>query len=658
MKLSGKILWLTDDPKAIKDQLAGAAADFDPTTPPAMHYGVNTDAMINGAACTLGYTGDILGPYFLENFKEVVAKDGVKDGDFEVVVGGDAYGSGSSREVAVVAHMGAGIKLVVAKSFQRIFQENMVYAGLPFTTDFSVVKRLLAGEEVDLAALAKDLPAFFRAVAEQGGLLKFGSRLLSGDQGPTYAVERAARPMNCVEKIVAQKAWLGDAEVLRDPNDDGSNGYGVQSVGPGDQVLCAAGFRGMHEYTGGMVMDLYEQEWGKTPVKHPELAAAFEDHFVLIDSDTVPLTVKQKRLSSARGLRDEMVAACKEHNIRLHGPGHDYPAGVCHRLVVEDYALPGMIIALTDSHTPTAGVLNAFAFGVGSTAMSFALRTGLIPVTVPKTVRVMVKGDAQGIVSPKDLILHLIGDPYFREEQWRTSPTDTCIIQFGGEGLDQWNVDELSVLTNMTVEGGLMTGIVEPCAPIRDFLKSRRGDDLDVDGLFVAPDEGAQYVRTMEVNLDEVALTVATPGDSRNRQTLVDAGDVPIHNVVIASCTGGSLADLRAAAEVLKGQTKHPKVRVTVTPSSDDVAKDAEAAGYLEVFRAFGAVITEPGCGSCIGNGPGIPYEGETTASTTNRNFDRRMGAPGPVYLVSPAVAAASAVRGCLSDPRTLSEGA
>jgi 3-isopropylmalate/(R)-2-methylmalate dehydratase large subunit len=249
--------------------------------------------------------------------------------------------------------------------------------------------------------------------------------------------------------------------------------------------------------------------------------------------------------------------------------------------------------------------------------------------------------------------LHLIGDPYFREEQWRESPTDTCVIQLGGPGLDQWNVDELSVLTNMTVEGGLMTGIVEPCAPIREFLRARR-PGLDVDAAMVAPDPDAQYVRTIRVHLDDVPLTVATPGDSRNRQPLAAVGTVPIHNVVIASCTGGSLADLRAADDVLRGRSFAQGVRVTVTPSSAEVYEAATREGILARMADLGAVITAPGCGSCIGNGPGIPLPGETTASTTNRNFDRRMGAPGPVYLVSPAVAAASAVTGHLTDPRGL----
>ena len=637
MKLNGRILHLVDDANALRAQLDGASASLDAD----YVYGVNTDAMISGQACTLGYTPAVLGPYFLENFRDTVQKDDVRTGHFQVIVGGHAYGSGSSREVAVVAHQGAGIELVVADSFQRIFQENMVYAGMPFTTDRGVLGRLADGEDVDITEFYADLPPFFRAVAEGGGLMSYGTRLLAGDITPTYETSRESRPLNVVEKLSARRVWRGEEAA-----------DGIASVSPGDQVLARCAFRGMHEYTCGMVMDLYHREWGDVPVYRPEQVAAFEDHFVLISHEAVPDFAKKARLAPAMRLTEEMVEACEKSGIRLHGPGRPFPAGVCHRIVVEDYGLPGDIIVLTDSHTPTAGVLNAFAFGVGSTAMAFALRTGLIPVTVPKVVRVEVHGEPSGGLTPKDLILHLIGDPYFREEHWRETPTDTCVVEFGGPALAHWNVDELSVLTNMTVEGGLMTGVVEPCQPIVDFLRERRG--VDANDLLVHADEGAQYARVLRVDLADVPLTVATPGDSRNRAPLDAHTDVAVQNVVIASCTGGSLADLRAAAEVLRGKQVASGVRLTVTPSSTDVARQADEEGLLELFRAVGAVVTPPGCGSCIGNGPGIPLPGETTASTTNRNFARRMGAPGPVYLVSPAVAAASAVTGRLADPRRL----
>ncbi len=638
MKLTGRVLHLLDDPDKLRRQLEGETVEIGDTP---YVYGVNTDAMISGRACTLGYSPEVLGPYFLENFLDVVPKDGVRTGGFQVIVGGEAYGSGSSREVAVVAHRGAGIELVIARSFQRIFQENMVYSGMPFTTDLGVLTRLEAGEDVDVRAFFADLPPFFRAVAEAGGLLPYGTRLLAGEITPSYALEREPRPMNIAEKIIAARAWTGP-----DRPD------GLVAVTPGDQVLVRTGFRGVHEYTAGMVVDLYRQAWGEAPMYAPEQVAAFEDHFVLISHPAVPEGVKKLRLAPAMRLTEEMVEACRRNGIKIHGPGRELPPGVCHRIVLERYARPGDVVVLTDSHTPTAGVLNAFAFGVGSTAMAFALRTGLIPVTVPKVVRVEVHGQPGLFLSPKDLILHLIGDPYFREEHWREQPTDTCIIELAGPGLEHWDVDELSVLTNMTVEGGLMTGVLEPNAAIERFLRERGVED--VTERFVFPDPDAEYARVMRVDLETVPLTVATPGDSRNRAPLSEFLDTPVHNVVIASCTGGSIADLRAAYEVLRGRRLAPGVRLTVTPSSAEVERHAEEQGWLALFRALGATVSPPGCGSCIGNGPGIPRPGEVTVSTTNRNFARRMGAPGPVYLASPAVAAASAVTGRLTDPRTL----
>lgn len=640
MKLTGKILYLTDDAVLLRRQLDGdttVTVELTPDTP--LHYGVNTDLMISGGACTLGFTGEILGPWFLEHFKEVVAKDDIRMGGFQVIVGGDAYGSGSSREVAVVAHQGAGIELIVAKSFQRIFQENCVFSGMPITTDMSVIDRLQRDEEVDTAAFADELPPFFAMVARAGGLLPYANVWLSGQAEPWYDTRRPWRAMNMAEKIIAQNTWAGDSF------------YGVRDVRPGDQVLCRTGFRGMHEYTTAMVMDLYGTAFGLDGIVDPANVACFADHFVLIGHEAVPASVKAARLASSTALAEGMFQAAEAFGLRVHGPGREFPAGVCHRIVVEDYAVPGTIVVLTDSHSCTAGVLNTFAFGVGSTAMAFALRTGTIPVTVPHVVRINISGKA-GLVTPKDLILHIIGDPYFREERWRTSPTDTCVLEFHGDGLDQWNVDELSVLTNMCTEGGLMTGIVAPCASLRHFLREERGQDYAAQ--MVEADDDAEYVRVIDIDLAEVPITVATPGDSRNRCALAEVGEVAVHNVVIASCTGGSFEDLCAASDVLRKRRIKEGVRVTVTPSSQKVYDQAEEAGVLALFRNLGAVVTPPGCGSCIGNGPGIPQPGETTASTTNRNFDRRMGAPGPVYLVSPAVAAASAVTGMLTDPRDL----
>lgn len=634
MTASRRILHLVEDPALLRAQLDGQPL------PPGDHrytYGLSTDAIISGRACTLGYAPDVLGPHLLEDLGEVVGAGDIAASPFDVIRAGPAYGSGSSREVAVVAHQGAGIKLIIAPSFQRIFQENLVYCGLPHTTRVDIAGEIEAGGTFDAQALADDLPPFFRDVATSGGLLPYAHALASGHvEAPSTA---ASGPCNEVERLIAQRVWRGEGQSL-----------GVPAVQPGDQVLVRVGFRGLHEYTAGMVMSLYARAFGDAPLFAPDAVAAFEDHFNLLHRPDVPASVRNARLGPAQQLTAELRDVATRFALPVHG--RDLPGGVCHRVVVERYASPGDVVILTDSHAPTAGVLGAFAFGVGSTAMAFALRTGLVPVTVPKVLRVEVTGEPSGGLSPKDLILHLIGHPWLREERWRTHPADTCVALFDGPGLDHWSVDELSVLTNMTVEGGLMTGMVAPRPPVLLWLDEHRPPGAAAG--YAAPDEGARYAHTLRIDLADVPLTVAAPGDSRQRTALASVGHVPIHNVVIASCTGASLADLHAAAGVLRHRRIAPSVRLTVTPASDTVLRDADADGTLAVLREAGATVTEPGCGACIGNGPGIPAAGETTVSTTNRNFDRRMGAPGPVWLASPAVAAASAVAGALVDPRTL----
>ena len=488
MKLTGRVLYLTDNAEALRQQLDGQTIDArqDPK-----HFAVNTDAMISGQACTLGYTPEILGPHFLKNFKETVGEDEVRQGGFQVIVGGDAYGSGSSREVAVVAHQGAGIELVIADGFQRD-QENMVCSGLPFTTDYAVLERLLSGEDVDLAALAEE-PDFFRSVAAKGGLLPFGTDLMNGSFAPTYTLEKPARPLNAVEKVIAQQVLRAATARRRGERRAGRSGP-------------LPGWVSRHARVhGGMVINLYKEACGDAPIENPELVACFEDHFVLINEPTVPESVKSKRLLPAQRLAQEMVEACQEYGVTLHGPGRDAPAGVCPKVGARGLCAPRYGALPYRFTQPDRWRSERLCVRRRLDRDGFRSAHGQIPVTVPKVVRVLIEGDAGGLVSPKDVILHLIGDRRPREEHLGEGPTDTCVVQFGGTGLDQWTVDELSVLTNMTVEGGLMTGLVEPCDPIRRFL-AERDESLDVEPMLVYPDADAQYVRTMVLQLEEVPL--------------------------------------------------------------------------------------------------------------------------------------------------------
>ncbi len=638
-----KIFYYTEDSKKVRDQIDGRAFEYSGEP---LVFGVSTDTIINGAACTLGYTEEILGPHFLVGKGDVIKEGDIQRGDFSVVVGGESYGSGSSREVAVVAHRGAGIELVVAKSLERIFRENMTFDRLYFTTDTSVVHRLLAGESIDLDLLMENsLSPLDRAVFFGGGLLEFGKKIVSGSAKLPYTEKgRLVKPMTIAEKILAKKAVVLDRPEKQ----------GLTSVSPGEQIFVNADFLGVHEYTGGHVQSLYQKAFGNQAVSNKATIRGFNDHFVLIGHDSVPGDVKIKRLKSAQELAKELTQFCNSNNVPMHGPGGELPAGVCHRLVVESYAKPGDIIALTDSHSPTAGVMNCFAYGLGSTAIALGLGTGMIPVTVPKTVRVIIDGeDPLRLVTPKDIILHIIGDPYFREMKWKQDTGDTVIMQFGGSALEKFTVDELSVLTNMTVEGSATTGVVEPCEPVRKFLVDKRGmDEKEVLRMMVHPDPDAVYESVYRINLADIPVTVATPGDSRNRMPITKVIGQRVDNVVIVSCTGASLEDLKQVAIAIRGHKKTERIRMVVTPSSQNVFDDADSLGLLSLFRDFGAVVTEPGCGSCIGNGPGISEKGTITASTSNRNFSGRMGGNGEVFLVSPFVAGIAACTGELTDPR------
>ena len=637
-----KIFYYTENPDKVRGQIEGKPFHYNNEP---LVFGVSTDTIINGAACTLGYTEDILGPHFLVGKGDLIRENDIANGNFAVAVGGESYGSGSSREVAVVAHRGAGIRLVVAKSLERIFRENMTFDRLYFTTDFTVLDQLNAGKTIDLDDLMQNLSPLYKAVFFGGGLLEFGKKIVSGSADLPYKESgRKKKPMTIAEKILSAKAV-----VMEKPDHKG-----LSFVEPGEQLFVYADFLGMHEYTGGHVRSLFSKAFGHAAVYPGTTVRGFNDHFVLIGHDDVPGDVKKKRFLSAQELAKELTLFCKEKNIPMHGPGGTMPAGVCHRLVVESYAKPGDVIALTDSHTPPAGVMNCFAYGLGSTAIAMGLGTGMIPVTVPKTVRIWIEGeDPLHLVTPKDLILHIIGDPYFREQKWKINPGDTVIMQFGGPALEHFTVDELSVLTNMTVEGSATTGVVEPCEPVIKFLVEKRGiPESEVRDMMVYPDENADYESVYKVNIADVPVTVATPGDSRNRKPITQVKGTKIDNVVIVSCTGASLEDLRQVAFAVRGRKKLDRIHMVVTPSSQQVYDDAKQEGLLNLFEKFGAVITEPGCGSCIGNGPGISINGSVTASTSNRNFSGRMGGSGDVFLVSPFVAGIAACTGELTDPR------
>lgn len=319
--------------------------------------------------------------------------------------------------------------------------------------------------------------------------------------------------------------------------------------------------------------------------------------------------------------------------------------GVEHALIPEKgLAAPGEVIIGADSHTCTYGALGAFSTGVGSTDMAAGMATGLSWFKVPSAIKVTLKGELQPYVSGKDVMLHLIG----------TIGVDGALyksLEFGGEGVAQLTMDDRFTIANMAIEAGAKNGIFPVDDKTRAYLDGRVTRAWEA----VEPDADAVYDREVVIDLSALKPTVALPHLPSNTRTVDEVAGTPIQQVVIGSCTNGRLDDLRRAAEILKGRKVAPGVRCIVFPATQQIMLDAMAEGLINIFIDAGAAVSTPTCGPCLGGHMGVLSDGERAISTTNRNFVGRMGpVSSEIILASPAVAAASAVAGCVANPQSL----
>ena len=319
--------------------------------------------------------------------------------------------------------------------------------------------------------------------------------------------------------------------------------------------------------------------------------------------------------------------------------------GVEHALIPEKgLAAPGEVIIGADSHTCTYGALGAFSTGVGSTDMAAGMATGLSWFKVPSAIKVTLKGELQPYVSGKDVMLHLIG----------TIGVDGALyksLEFGGEGVAQLTMDDRFTIANMAIEAGAKNGIFPVDDKTQAYLDGRVTRAWEA----VEPDADAVYDREVVIDLSALKPTVALPHLPSNTRTVDEVAGTPIQQVVIGSCTNGRLDDLRRAAEILKGRKVAPGVRCIVFPATQQIMLDAMAEGLINIFIDAGAAVSTPTCGPCLGGHMGVLSDGERAISTTNRNFVGRMGpVSSEIILASPAVAAASAVAGCVANPQSL----
>jgi 3-isopropylmalate/(R)-2-methylmalate dehydratase large subunit len=412
---------------------------------------------------------------------------------------------------------------------------------------------------------------------------------------------------------------------------------GQTAVKAGDVVEPRVDLAMSHE-NGALVLnqflEIYKDIGLEAKVWDPSKIAIIFDHRVPAESSKT--ATNQKKVRDFVGMQ----GITKFHDIR----GDE--GGICHQILPENgYVRPGTVVVGTDSHTTSHGALGAFAFGIGATEMASVWALGsILNVEVPGTIKVVVTGELPRFVLPKDLILHLIG-------RISAEGANFKVIEYHGPVIENMPTSGRLTVCNMSVEAGATSGIVPPDAETLRYLKDVAGVQETVAAF--GPDPDAIYDQVIEIDASKLEPQIACPHTVDNVKTVGEVAGKAIQQIVIGSCTNGRLDDIETAANIIKGKKVARSVRMLVFPASGRIFREAMVNGYIATLMEAGAVVVNSGCGPCLGVHQGALADGEVALSTTNRNFKGRMGNPNSeVYLCSPAVAAASALTGVITDPR------
>jgi 3-isopropylmalate/(R)-2-methylmalate dehydratase large subunit len=647
--LQGRILFLTEDPELIKRQLSGEDLPWDTKTSannPKLRDDISTDEITPAHYCF--YFDETLGeiPYLGLKCGEVlpIRRSDVKKGGFVCAVSGKRRGKGSSREQSPYAEMCAGIQLVIAENIERIYKQNCQNLGLLTSTNFSLIDRVRAGDEIPLAEFTRGEDEITQQVIEYGGLFPFNvARLQKKVFLPP--IKTLKRPMTIAEKIFAR-------HMLDEKGD-----VGVPSVKPGDTGFARADLRFSHEYVTPMAAIFFERYVGNAAkVNDPASILFFRDHLTFLDEVISEEKKKLGLLDLATQLKLKQQDFAAKQGIKLHGELKDRKGseGICHSIVLESYALPGQLNIGSDSHTPHVGAIGCVAFGIGTTDVFNSWITKDVRVKVPESVRIVIRGKKHPNVTAKDFILKILSLDYVRHGKALAK-----VMEYAGEAIEELSVDERATMTNMAAEIGGFTGIVAPDRKAVDFLVERRSMDRKqaeslIDGLYSDPD--AHYAHTIELDAAEITPMVATPGDPGNGKYVRELNTpVPVELAYGGTCTAGKNEDMDMYARVLADALKQGKrvadsVRFYIQFGSQETRDYCIRKGYLDIFQKAGVHVIEPSCGACINAGPGVTTRPEQVViSAQNRNFPGRSG-PGQMYLASPLTVAASAVAGYIVE--------
>jgi 3-isopropylmalate/(R)-2-methylmalate dehydratase large subunit len=649
VRLSGRVFFLTEDPELIRRQLAGEDLPWDTKNPgnnPKLRDDISTDEITPAHYCF--YFDQTLGeiPYLGLKCGSVlpIGRGDVKKGGFVCSVSGKRRGKGSSREQSPYAEMCAGIQVVIAENIERIYKQNCQNLGVLTSTNFSLIDKIRAGEEIALSEFTAGEDDITRQVIEYGGLFPFNvARMQKKVFLPP--IQTPKRPMTLAEKIFAKHMTTPEGSV------------GVEAVKPGDTGFTRVDLRFSHEYVTPMAAIFYEHYVGKgVPVNDAASIRFFRDHLTFLDEVISEEKKKMGLLDLATQLKLKQEDFAKAQGIKLHGELKDRKGseGICHSVMLETYALPGQVNVGSDSHTPHVGAIGCVAFGIGTTDVFNSWITKDVRVRVPESVKIVIRGEKQPNVTAKDFILKILSLDYVRSGKALAK-----VMEYSGEAVEALSVDERATMTNMAAEIGGFTGIVAPDDKVVEFLVERRGMSRReaaemVRGL--ASDRDAEYAEVIQLDAAEIAPMVATPGDPGNGKYVRDLNTpVPIELAYGGTCTAGKNEDMDMYAEVLADALKHGKrvaesVEFYIQFGSQETREYCVDKGYLEIFQKAGAHVIEPSCGACINAGPGVSTRADQVViSAQNRNFPGRSG-PGQMYLASPLTVAASAVAGYIVE--------